>query len=139
MLQMLLTCSHLVVATEDVPRISGFFAEAFASSARFANDMFAEFVLPSGFRLAFFKPTGPSARTFDAHADRSACAIGLTVSDVEACYRQMTTLAARFGIQLSGPPKSHPWGETSFLLTDVDGNRWEITQTPSPDGMLTER
>jgi uncharacterized glyoxalase superfamily protein PhnB len=32
-----------------------------------------------------------------------------------------------------------PWGERSFLLTDPDGNRWEITQSPSADGMLVNR
>lgn len=136
---MILACSHLVVATADVPRISGFFAEAFACSPRFANDMFTEFVLPSGFRIAFFKPTGPSAKTFRADADRSSCAIGVTVRDVEECYRRVAALAGTFTIQLSGPPKSHPWGEASFLLTDMDGNRWEITQTPSDTGMLTDR
>lgn len=33
----------------------------------------------------------------------------------------------------------HPWGEKSFLLTDTDGNRWEIVQTPASDGMLVDR
>ena len=43
------------------------------------------------------------------------------------------------GIQLSGPPKEHPWGDKSFLVTDPDGNRWEIAQAPSDDGMLVDR
>jgi uncharacterized glyoxalase superfamily protein PhnB len=48
-------------------------------------------------------------------------------------------MQADFPITISGPPKDHPWGERSFLLTDPDGNRWEITQSPSDNGMLTER
>jgi uncharacterized glyoxalase superfamily protein PhnB len=60
------------------------------------------------------------------------------VSDVEATYRTLAGMTGA-GIALSGPPKDHPWGEKSFLLTDPDGNRWEITQAPSDDGMLVDR
>lgn len=135
----LLACSHLLVATGDVPRMTEFFTEAFGCGPRFANDMFSDFVLPSGFRVAFFKPTGPSAKTFRADADRGGSAIGVTVRDVEECYRRLDGLAERFAIRLSGPPKAHPWGETSFLLTDPDGNRWEIAQAPSESGLLVDR
>jgi uncharacterized glyoxalase superfamily protein PhnB len=132
---MLLACSHVVLASGDVPRITRFFAEAFQVAPAFENAMFAEFVLPSRFRVAFFKPVGASARNFSASADRSAAALGLTVSDVDAVHRAIAALAG-FAIQLSGPPKDHPWGARSFLLTDPDGNRWEIAQSPGSDGML---
>lgn len=135
----LLACSHLVIATADVPRMVRAFGEVFDLRPRFENEMFAEFVLPSRVRIAFFKPTGPSAKTFDAAADRSAVAFGMTVADVDACYERAARLAPTLELQLSGPPKTHPWGEKSFLLTDVDGNRWEIAQSPSEDGMLVER
>jgi catechol 2,3-dioxygenase-like lactoylglutathione lyase family enzyme len=136
---MLLACSHLVIATADVPRMTRFFSAAFGLEPHFANDLFAEFVLPSRFRVAFFAPVGKSARSFDAAADRSSCAFGVTVDDVEATYRTLSAMTAETPIALSGPPKEHPWGERSFLLTDPDGNRWEITQTPSGDGMLVDR
>ena len=136
---MLLACAHLILATDDVPRIVKVFSAAFEIAPQFHNEMFAEFVLPSRFRIAFFKPVGPSARTFNADADRSGCAVGITVSDVDACHRHLQTKAEAFGLVLSGPPKEHPWGEKSFLLTDPDGNRWEITQAPSADGMLVDR
>jgi predicted enzyme related to lactoylglutathione lyase len=132
----LLACSHLVIATDDVPRMVRVFADVFGGRSRFENDMFAEFVLPSRFRVAFFKPTGPSAKTFDAAAPRASVAFGVTVADVDACYQRA---AATAGVHLSGPPKTHPWGEKSFLLTDIDGNRWEVTQAPTGDGMLTDR
>jgi uncharacterized glyoxalase superfamily protein PhnB len=135
---MMLACSHVILASANVPRITEFFGQVFGMAPRFANDMFAEFVLPSRFRVAFFKPVGASARTFHAAADRAGCALGITVVDVEDVYRSLERMKAP-GVQLSGPPKDHPWGEKSFLLTDPDGNRWEITQTPSPDGMLTNR
>jgi len=134
-----LACSHLLVATDDVPAMTAFFSQAFDIVPHFENDMFSEFVLPSKFRLAFFKPVGASAKSFQATAGRGGCAFGITVSDVDGLYRKLAALPAGLGLQLSGPPKEHPWGEKSFLLTDMDGNRWEITQTPSPDGMLTER
>ena len=136
---MALACSHLLVATDDVPRMTAFFAQVFAATPHFENDMFSEFVLPSKFRIAFFKPVGASARSFHATVDRGGCAFGITVSDVDAIHRKLAAMPAALGLQLSGPPKEHPWGEKSFLLTDMDGNRWEITQTPSPDGMLTNR
>ena len=135
---MLLACSHVVLASDDVPRITRFFAQAFNAAPRFENEMFAEFVLPSKFRVAFFKPVGASARTFRSSADRAACAIGVTVADVDAAYRSLAALR-EFPIQLSGPPKEHSWGEKSLLLTDPDGNRWEIAQSPSSGGMLEER
>ena len=134
----MLGCSHVVLASDDVPRITRFFERAFGLTPRFENDMFSEFVLPSKFRLAFFKPVGVSARTFRAEASREGSALGLTVSDVEAVFQTLTALGDA-AIALSGPPKEHPWGEKSFLLTDPDGNRWEITQTPTADGMLTDR
>ncbi len=135
---MILACSHVILASDDVPRIARFFSQAFGMLPQFENDMFAEFVLPSRFRLAFFKPAGASARTFRASADRDGCALGITVVDVERAYRALDGLRDT-GIQLSGPPNDHPWGEKSFLLTDPDGNRWEVTQSPSADGMLTNR
>ena len=134
----LLACSHIVLASANVPRITRFFSEAFEIRPQFENDMFSEFVLPSKFRIAFFKPVGPSARNFRAAAERDGSALGLTVVDVDECYRRMTALSD-FGMRLSGPPKEHPWGEKSFLLTDPDGNRWEITQSPSENGMLEQR
>lgn len=133
---MLRACSHLVLSSPDVPRITAFFTTAFGASAHFANDMFAEFVLPSRFRIAFFKPVGPTAKTFGTSADRNTGSIGITVDDVDAVHGKVVTLES---CTVSGPPKAHPWGERSFLLTDPDGNRWEVTESPSPDGMLRNR
>jgi uncharacterized glyoxalase superfamily protein PhnB len=133
---MLLACSHLVLASSDVPRITRYFSEAFGVAPHFANDMFAEFVLPSAFRIAFFTPTGPTARTFSTSAERGTASLGVTVADVDAVYARVANLESS---GVSGPPKDHPWGERSFLLTDPDGNRWEITQTPGADGMLQNR
>jgi uncharacterized glyoxalase superfamily protein PhnB len=90
------------------------------------------------FRIAFFKPVGASAKTFDEAAGRTGSALGLTVDDVDAAYQSIAGLAG-FSIELSGPPKEHPWGEKSFLLTDPDGNRWEVAQSPSASGMLENR
>lgn len=133
---MLLACSHLVLSSADVPRITAFFGSAFGIEPHFANEMFAEFVLPSGFRVAFFTPVGPTARTFSTSATRDTGSIGITVTDVDTTHALVTRLG---NCHVSGPPKDHPWGERSFLLTDPDGNRWEVTQTPSPDGMLRNR
>jgi uncharacterized glyoxalase superfamily protein PhnB len=135
---MLRACSHVVLASDDVPRITKFFGAAFGIAPAFENDMFSEFVLPSKFRIAFFKPVGASARTFSAGADRTGSALGVTVADVEAAFRSISALT-QYSIVLSGPPKEHPWGEKSFLLTDPDGNRWEVAQSPSESGMLESR
>jgi catechol 2,3-dioxygenase-like lactoylglutathione lyase family enzyme len=135
----LLAVSHLVLATGDVPRITRFFAEAFGLDPYFENDMFSEFVLPSKFRVAFFVPVGASAKRFRAEADRDGGSLGVTVTDVEAAYERLVALRERYPLELSGPPKDHPWGETSFLLTDPDGNRWEVTRAPSDHGMLRNR
>ena len=131
--------SHLVLASDDVPAITQFFVEAFGLTPAFENDMFSEFVLPSKFRIAFFKPVGASAASFDAGASREASAVGLTVENVDDTFAKLDALRDRFAHHLSGPPKEHPWGEKSFLLADPDGNRWEITKSPSADGLLVDR
>lgn len=136
---MIRAASHLVLATADVTAITGFFAQAFNMSPAFENDMFSEFVLSSKFRIAFFVPVGASAKSFDPAASRKGGSVGLTVADVDAAFTRLDALRGTFTHQLSGPPKDHPWGEKSFLLTDPDGNRWEITQAPSADGLLTDR
>jgi uncharacterized glyoxalase superfamily protein PhnB len=136
---MLLACSHTVLASADVPRITRFFQQAFDIAPVFANDEFSEFVLSSKFRVAFFVPTGPTARNFDVAGTRSGGSLGLTVRDVDAAHARLDAMREHFPITLSGPPKDHPWGERSFLLTDPDGNRWEIAQSPSADGMLIQR
>jgi uncharacterized glyoxalase superfamily protein PhnB len=128
-----------VLASDDVPRIAAFFREAFEIEAHYANDLFADFVLPSKFRVAFFKPVGASAKLFRAAADRDGCSFGATVTDVDATYRRLEAMIERYPIHLSGPPRDHPWGERSFLLTDPDGNRWELTHAPAADGMLVNR
>lgn len=136
---MLRACSHAVIASADVPRITRFFQAAFDLAPVFENTEFSEFVLPSKFRIAFFVPTGPVSRSFDATASRAGGSLGLTVADVNAAHTRIDALRDRFPITLSGPPKDHPWGERSFLLTDPDGNRWEITQAPADNGMLTNK
>jgi len=133
---MLLAVSHAVLATEDVPRITRFFIDVFSLKPHFENDMFSEFVLPSGFRLAFFKPVGKSAKVFSASGPRNTMSFGLTVKNVDEFYK---TIESRTDCKTEGPPKDHPWGEKSFLLLDCDGNRWEITQSPSADGMIPSR
>lgn len=139
MAPMILAASHLVLATADVPAITKFFVDVFELTPAFENDMFSEFVLPSKFRIAFFKPVGPSAQSFDAAAARNAGAVGLTVADVDAVYERLEQMRDAFTHRLSGPPREHPWGEKSFLMTDPDGNRWEITESPSADGLLVDR
>lgn len=136
---MLRAASHLVIATDDVPAITRFFADAFDVAPAFENDMFSEFVLPSKFRIAFFVPVGPSAGTFEAGGSRRGLSIGITVDDVDGTHARVSAMRDRYGCDLSGPPKDHPWGERSFLLTDPDGNRWEVTQSPSLDGLLVDR
>src|SRR5690349_13260978 len=100
--------SHLILATADVTRITRFFTEAFGIEPVFENDMFSEFVLPSKFRLAFFKPVGASAQSFDASASREGSAVGLTVANVDDAFERVNGLGDRFLYRVSGPPKDHP-------------------------------
>lgn len=131
--------SHVVIASLNVVRITEFFAAVFGLLPKYANDEFADFVLPSGARIAFFKPTGKTSLFFEANAPRSTVAFGVTVSNVNDFYRNCLLVAEKFQLTFSGPPKDHPWGEASFLLIDSDANRWEITQSPTEDGTLAQR
>lgn len=132
---MLLACSHVVIATEDVPRLTRFFQDTFEISPHFENEMFSEFVLPNKYRIAFFKPVGLASKTFTARGERGVMGLGLTVKDVEALFSRAQAAGAKTG----GPPKEHPWGDKSFLLFDPDENRWEITQSPTADGHIPNR
>lgn len=138
-MRLLRAVSHLVIATAHVPAITRFFSAAFEIAPVFENDQFSEFVLPSRFRIAFFLPVGAAAQRFDAAASRAAHSIGVTVDDVDAAFARISAMDEGLGHVVSGPPKDHPWGERSFLLIDPDGNRWEVTQSPSKDGVLVDR
>jgi uncharacterized glyoxalase superfamily protein PhnB len=116
-----------------------FFEEAFGIAPKYANDEFGEIVLPSGFRLAVFAVVGKTKQFFDADGARGTLAIGVTVTDVDATWARIEPLLARFAASASGPPKEHPWGEKSFLLIDPDGNRFEVTQSPTASGALVDR
>ena len=128
--------SHVVIASNDVSRIAEFFAGAFELKPHFSNPEFCEFVLPNKGRIAFFKATGKAAKFFKATTTREHIGVGLTVKDVQATYSVCRAMEKSFGLTFSGEPKDHPWGEKSFLLIDFEGNRWEITQSPSKDGFL---
>lgn len=137
---MLLACSHAVIATEDVSRAARFFQDLFQIKPHFENDQFCEFVLPSRFRIAFFKVVGATTKYFRARSERGGLALGLTVRDIDAVFQRVTELTAGLPeVTISGPPKEHPWGEKSFLMIDPDGNRWEIAQSPTETGELVNR
>ena len=133
---MLKACSHVTLASNDVPRMLNFLRDAFGLEPVFENEEFGEVVLASGFRLAVFKVVGKTREFFDAAGSRGAVALGMTVEDVDAVHARLLPLLERYGAAVSGPPKDHPWGERSFLLIDPDGNRFEIARSPSPGGML---
>lgn len=135
---MILACSHVTLATNDVAREIAFLRSAFGLEPRYLNDEFGEFVLPSGFRLAVFAVKGRVAEYFKADGERGTLALGVTVKDVDALWRDLEPRLAALGARASGAPKTHPWGEKSFLLIDPDGNRWEIAQAPSASGMLVD-
>jgi uncharacterized glyoxalase superfamily protein PhnB len=135
-----LTISHLVLATEDVPKMETFFSYVFGAKAHYSHKEFVDFVLPGRSRVAFFTAVGAASKHFQAHSQRNQIGIGITVTDVEALYaRAIDATSVAMGVTVSGPPKDHPWGEKSFLLIDPDQNRWEITQSPSKDGLLVNR
>lgn len=131
-----LSNSHLVLTTRDVARITDFWRHLLGQEPHFENKGFAEFVLQSGFRFAFFLPTGAAGKHFSNDGPRNHCSIGLTVEDVEGIYARCTELHQKFSSEDAGAPREHPWGEKSFLLIDPDGNRWEITESPTEDGKL---
>ncbi len=133
---MLKAVSHLVIATNSVDKITDCWIELFKLTPHFRNKEFSEFVLPSGFRIAFFIPVGKSKERFDASGSRAVLSIGMTVENVDATYQYILTLEKKWNLELSGPPKEHPWGAKSFLLIDYDQNRIEVTQSPTPDGTI---
>ena len=136
----ILACSHLVVATDDVRRSLRFLEMLGAGAPHFENAEFGEIVLKSRFRIAFFRVVGPAKKYFATDGTRHHHSFGITVSSVTDAHGVLLGDEAKaMGVVVSGPPKAHPWGETSFLAIDGDGNRWEITEAPAKDGMLVNR
>lgn len=133
---MLKALSHLVITSKDVTIMANFFTEVFGVNAHFANEDFADFVLPDKSRVAFFKPVGKASNYFELLDNPAQVSYGVTVEDVDQFYQNLMGLKSKFDFDVSGEPKDHPWGEKSFLLIDPDKNRWEITQSPSADGHL---
>jgi catechol 2,3-dioxygenase-like lactoylglutathione lyase family enzyme len=133
-------CSHLVIVSSDVPRITHFVSSFFGITPHFSNDQFSDFVLPGGFRIAFFVPTGATQNYFAADGVHHHVSIGVTSHNIDLLYtKALSEPFLSLGVSVSGPPKEHPWGERSFLPLDPDGNRWEVTESPSDDGMLVPR
>lgn len=133
---MIKALSHLVITSSDVINISRFFTAVFEVEAHFANEDFADFVLPDKSRVAFFRPVGKAKDYFELIDNPAQVSYGVTVENVDQFYEQLMNLKSEFSFEVSGGPKDHPWGEKSFLLIDPDKNRWEITQSPSKDGHL---
>ena len=131
-----LSNSHLVLTTKEVSVITDFWRQLLEQEPHFENKGFAEFILNSGFRSAFFLPTGTAGKHFSNDGPRDHCSLGITVKDIDAVYARCTALHRKFPSRDAGAPKEHPWGEKSFLLIDPDGNRWEITESPTEDGRL---
>ena len=137
---MIVACSHVTLASPDVPRMMRFLETFLGAKPRYENAEFGEFVLGSGFRVAVFRVLGKTKDWFVETAERGGVALGVTTRDVETAYATLFAARDTHGLKFSGPPKEHPWGEKSFLLIDPDGNRWEIAQAPSAShGMLVDR
>lgn len=112
----------------------------FQIKPHYANKQFAEFILPHGFRIAFFAAIGKTSDYFAAEGERHFASIGVTTRCIDRLYgKAISPEYVAIGVKVSGPPKEHPWGEKSFLLIDPDGNRWEIADAPSESGMLVNR
>lgn len=132
--------SHAVITSQNVPKMAEFFEKFFEVVPYYKNKAFTEFVLPNGFRLAFFVPTGAAGERFSTQGPRHFSSMGMTTHDVDGMYeRAVSKEMIDLGVTVSGPPKEHPWGERSFLLMDPEGNRWEIAESPTADGMLVNR
>jgi len=131
-----LNLSHLVITSQNVTKITEFFQNVFGVDPHYANSEFSDFVLPSGTRVAFFKPVGASSKFFSLNDKKDSLAIGITVRDIHEFYTHCQNNSDKYNLKFSGPPKEHPWGEPSFLLIDGDGNRWEVTQSPTKEGKL---
>jgi uncharacterized glyoxalase superfamily protein PhnB len=133
-------CSHLVVTSKNVSLMTKFMESYFGIKAHYANRQFADFVLLNGFRIAFFAAIGKTVEYFSANGERHFMSIGVTTKNLDDLFAKTQLQEfTEMGVRVSGPPKEHPWGERSFLLIDPDGNRWEITESPSDSGMLVNR
>lgn len=134
---MIKSCSHLVIATDDVKEMSDFFSQVFEIKSCYENELFSEFILESEFRIAFFKPIEANKQLFDTSSSRRSISLGITVENVDKTFEKVKNLNMP-NVEIGSKPKDHIWGFRSFVLIDPDKNRWEITQSPTKAGMLKE-
>jgi catechol 2,3-dioxygenase-like lactoylglutathione lyase family enzyme len=106
--------------TDDVDRLVRFYEQVTGLAADRPNPLFAEFVMPSGFRFDIGHTD--TTRAFGADsvrpADNHSTTFDFRVDDVDDEYERLQPLVDDWVLE----PATMPWGNRSILFRDPDGN-----------------
>ena len=107
------------LSATDVPALVSFYEVLTGREARWANDQFAEVVLPGATIAISSKALTDAfaAGSVEPAANRTVM-LELMVDDVDAERDRVADLAG--GLLME--PTTLPWGNRSLLLSDPDGN-----------------
>jgi len=109
------------LVTDDVPRLVAFYEEVTGTAARWATEVFAEIVTPSGVVAvagrATMAPLDGAVPVEPVPGAGPTVIVEFLVADVDAEHERLgATVEAVSG------PTTMPWGNRSLLLRDPEGN-----------------
>ncbi|MFI7585490.1 VOC family protein [Spongisporangium articulatum] len=107
------------IATDDVPRLVGFYEKLTGLRPEWANDQFAELVTDgAAIAISSRQLTDRFAAASVEPAANHAMMIELLIPDVDAVRDAVAELAGGLVME----PTTLPWGNRSLLVKDPDGN-----------------
>jgi catechol 2,3-dioxygenase-like lactoylglutathione lyase family enzyme len=120
------------VITDDVARLTDFYAQVTGLSPRWGNDQFAELVSPAGTlaiagtaTMALFGASAARA------ADNHSVIIEFRVDDVDGSYEKLRAVP----VDVVQEPTTMPWGNRSVLFRDPDGNLVNFFTPATPEAI----
>jgi predicted enzyme related to lactoylglutathione lyase len=127
------------IITADVARLVAFYEKATGTSATWANDDFAEVVLPRATLAIGGTRTVGLFSPGSAEPERNRSVIvEFLVEDVDALHRSLAGETAAEGIPAADfvtEPTTMPWGNRSLLVRDPDGNLVNFFTPVSPEAV----
>jgi catechol 2,3-dioxygenase-like lactoylglutathione lyase family enzyme len=120
------------VITDDVARLTDFYAQVTGLSPRWGNDQFAELVSPAGTLAIAGTATMARFGAGAAHAaDNHSVIIEFRVDDVDGTWEKLRAVP----VDVVQEPATMPWGNRSVLFRDPDGNLVNFFTPVTPEAI----
>jgi predicted enzyme related to lactoylglutathione lyase len=119
------------IPSDDVARLVGFYEQLTGVPAAWANDQFAEILLPGAtIALSSRALTDAFAAASVVPEQNATVMVELLVDDVDAEFARARALG-----EVVMDPTTLPWGNRSALLRDPDGNVVNLFTPVTPEAV----